>query len=99
MSGYDWTLQSPAIDRLAKLADQIEIEPCCDVAGVIERCDVSESDLYSVYFHYAPQPDPTAFQGVECVADRDTLEEANSFARTLAAQFGLPVYGVAGEAL
>lgn len=99
MSGHNWTMQAVDIERLAKLADQIEIEACRDVGGFTERCDVASADFYSVYFHYAPQSDPNALQGVECIADRETEKEARAIARTLSAQFSLSVYGETGKEL
>ncbi|WP_417615258.1 hypothetical protein [Parasphingorhabdus sp.] len=99
MSGHHWTDTAANIDRVARLADKIEIEACCDADGVIERCDPEQAELYSVYFHYAPHGEPDALQGVECIADRGSEGEARALAVTLSAQFGLPVYGVAGEAL
>lgn len=93
---YRWTTEEAEIAELGKTADAIEIAPCSDLGDSVERCDGGGGPvhMWSVYYHFSPEwkDDPNELRGAFCIADRDTLEEAEAFARELSERFGgLPI--------
>ncbi|KPL67385.1 hypothetical protein SZ64_04260 [Erythrobacter sp. SG61-1L] len=90
---YNWTEEEAEIARLGAIADAIEVAGCRDLGDGVERCDGEPGDMWSVYFHFTPEwaNDPNELRGAMCIADRNTLKEAESYAAQLAARFTLPV--------
>ena len=65
--------------------DAVEIAGCIDLGDAIERVDSGDgATLFSVYVHRTGQ-------GAECVADRNTAEEARAYGERLAGRLGVPV--------
>ncbi len=83
MTGYHWDNEDTA--ALLAQADTIELGALVDDGDAVDRTDDYDSaDFFSLYAHIAGQ-------GVDCIADRPTLDEARQLAAQLAAQTGLPV--------
>lgn len=94
MATYEWTEESAELARLASQADAIEIAGCTDDGDATERVsDGVGADFWSVYFHFTPEwpADPNELAGAMCIADRDTLEQARTYAAELSAAHGLPI--------
>ncbi|WP_147395499.1 hypothetical protein [Altericroceibacterium spongiae] len=89
----NWTETDAELTYLGKLADAIEVAGCVQFDDCVERVDNKDAQFYSVYFHYTPEwpGDPTGLAGAMCIADRNTLYEAKSFAQELANHFELPI--------
>lgn len=68
--------------------DAIEVAGCTETDGHVDVVAEGEeaAEFFSVYTHVPNQ-------GVECVCDFNTKEQAVSFAKALAARKSLPVYG------
>lgn len=65
--------------------DALEIHPCKEYnkgtpEAFVEQVDPTEEtpDFWSVYVHYNPKSNTDEFGGLECIADCDTEEEAES---------------------
>lgn len=66
--------------------DAIEVAGCTEDDGIVEVSDEQEAEFFSVYTH-------TPDQGVECICDFNTKDQAVEFAYFLAERTRIPVYG------
>jgi len=66
--------------------DMVEVAGCTDADGVVDVIDEGDAEFFSVYTHKQGE-------GVECVCDFNTKNQAIEFARALAARTGISVIG------
>jgi hypothetical protein len=68
--------------------DAIEVAGCTETDGHVDVTTEGDeaAEFFSVYTHVPNQ-------GVECICDFNTKEQAVTFAKALAARTGIPVYG------
>lgn len=66
--------------------DAIEVAGCTAADGVVDVIVESDAEFFSVYTHKQGE-------GVECVGDFNTKDQAIEFARALAKRGGIPIYG------
>lgn len=84
MRDYTWTASD--LPALSARADAVEVAGVADLGETFERTECStDAALWSVYLH---MPD----QGAQCVADRNTRQEALSVARSIAERLSVPLH-------
>ena len=88
--GYQAWVEHELEDLLSSIcldgADAIEVAGCTEADGVVNVIVESNANFFSVYTHKSGE-------GVECVCDFNTKDQAVEFARALAARTGIAVYG------